>query len=148
MTGYLTLIVGLLAVIGSVWVSVWLARRHQFVPGTSDAGDGLRRGAKMLGLDDVRESQLFQARVLTAWGEVNEFRINCELWEQVQTPFYRVTIGFPQPLRRGIRISRDANGGLMQRVLDADAEKNSTNEDILVQSKQNIGELRSFLQDD
>ncbi len=150
MIGYLTLIVGLLAVVGSVWASLWLARRREIVAPASDAGEGLRRAAHMLGLNEVRESYLFQARILTAWGEINEFQINCELWEQVQHPFFRVTIGFPSPLRRGIRISRDAHGGLMQRVLDSDKDKDrdSTSEDILVQSKQDIDELRMFLQDD
>lgn len=146
MIGYLTLIVGLLAVFGSVWASLWLARRREVVAPTSDAGEGLRRAAQMLGLNEVRESCLFKARILTAWGEVNEFRISCELWEQVQNPFYRVTIGFPQPLRRGIRISRDVHGGLLQQVIDAD--KDSSSEEILVESNQDISELRTFLQDD
>lgn len=144
MIGYLTLIVGMLAVFASVWASLWLARRRKIVAPASDAGEGLRRAAQRFGLDEVRESSLYQARILTAWGEVNDFQIHCELWEQVQDPFYRVTIGFPQPLRRGIRISRDVHGGLMQQVMNEE----SASEDILVESNQDIGELRTFLQDD
>lgn len=147
MIGYLTLILGLIIVAGVVWASVWLVRRREAgTQQTSDAGDGLRRAAEMLGLDEVRESRLYQARILTAWGEINEFRVVCELWEQVQNPFYRVTIGFPKPLQRGIRISRDAQGGLLHRVMETESE-NAPGE-ILVQSNHDIDELRTFLQDD
>lgn len=149
MISYLTLIVGILVVIGSMWASLWLARRGDVVAQSqsSDAGEGLRHAAQMLGLHEVRESRLFQARILGAWGEINEFGVNCELWEQVQDPFYRVTIAYPRPLLRGIRISRDAEGGLLHKVLGAEEEKPASDE-IVVKSSQDIDELRIFLQDD
>lgn len=150
MLSYLTLILGILVVVVSIWGSLRLARGRRLESQESGAGEVLRHAAQVLGLEEVRESRLYQASIMTAWGELNEFSVNCELWEQVHDPFYRVTIGFPKPLRRGLRISRDAQGGLMHRMMRGEEVEASEDApgDLVVQSTQDLDELREFLQED
>ncbi|MBA2664545.1 MAG: hypothetical protein H0U74_19815 [Bradymonadaceae bacterium] len=150
MIGWLILIAAIALIASIIWASMRFARYRRIAQRRTETAGELQRTMRMLGLSEVRESQLFQSRVFTLRGELNGFRIDCELWDHSQDPFCRVTIAYPRPLRQGMRMFPAREGRLFGGLTGAARGESATtiSNGLVVTAHENAERLRSFLDGD